>query len=375
MNMNDINKKKSINHHLKKELGYWDITLATVGYIIGAGIYAVIGMSSKYGKDFTWLSILICGLFSTFTGMSYSELASMFNKNGGEYIITKEAFGKGPAKIVGLFTLLTEVLVLTSVAFGIGGYLSTLLPLKETTLAVISLLVFSYINYSGIRNSANYNNLSTILEVFGLIVISIFGFSNVNKNYFDLTRIDSNKFNNIILGSSLIFFAFFGFDAIIELTEETKNSEKVIPKAMMTRCWNDYNTLYDSWNICSFKYRLEKIIKFKSTYADVADKILGGNGKIILMIIAIFSMSNTLLMGHIGSSRFINSVSRNISLPFNLDKIDEKNKTPKNAIIFVTILSLIGLFLKNLENAVSFHTYKLHKLYKYKVFSVRNNFL
>ena len=64
---------------LKKELGFIDITLATIGFIVGAGIYAIIGIASKFGKNFTWLSVLICGLLSIY-GMSYCELTTIFKK-------------------------------------------------------------------------------------------------------------------------------------------------------------------------------------------------------------------------------------------------------------------------------------------------------
>ena len=85
---------------LKKELNLTDVSLATAGYIIGAGIYAIIGIASKYGKNYTWISILISGISAICTGLSYSELATMFNQNAGEYIYTKEAFNGNVASMV-----------------------------------------------------------------------------------------------------------------------------------------------------------------------------------------------------------------------------------------------------------------------------------
>ena len=64
-------------------------------------------------------------------------------------------------------------------------------------------------------------------------------------------------------------------------------------------------------------------------------------------------MSNTLLMGSVAGSRFIQSFSKNIELPFNLQKIDKKTNTPINAIIFITIVSIIGVFIGNLEKVTS----------------------
>ena len=57
-------------------------------------------------------------------------------------------------------------------------------------------------------------------------------------------------------------------------------------------------------------------------------------------------------MGHIGASRFLQSISSYLKLPFHLDKLDPITNTPRNAIIAVTIICLLGLLLGNLENSV-----------------------
>ena len=98
----------------------------------------------------------------------------------------------------------------------------------------------------------------------------------------------------------------------------------------------------------------ETLSKSKAPIVDVARALLGGNGAKVLLGIAVISMSNTLLMGHIGCSRFINSVSKYEKLPFYLDKVNTKTQTPKNSIIFITVISIIGLLIGNLENAAIF---------------------
>ena len=91
---------------LKRELEYNDIVLATLGYVIGAGIFAIIRVAAKYGKNLTWFAVLLCGLIALCTGLSFSELASIFNKNAGEYFFVKTAFNETFARIVGLFVVI-----------------------------------------------------------------------------------------------------------------------------------------------------------------------------------------------------------------------------------------------------------------------------
>ena len=54
----------------KKTLNILDVSLATAGYIIGAGIYTIIGLASKYGKDYTWFSVILSGILAICTGLS-----------------------------------------------------------------------------------------------------------------------------------------------------------------------------------------------------------------------------------------------------------------------------------------------------------------
>ena len=339
---------------LKKTLDLKDITLATVGYIVGAGIYAVIGVSSKYSKNFTWLSIVLCGIFAVCTGLSFSELSAMFDKNAGEYVYAKAAFNNFTAKAVGIVTFLTEILGIITVSIGLGNYLSSVIPLNNLVLSAMANIFFGYINYSGIRQSVNYNNVCTILEIGGLILISILGMKNYNKEMFDISTLSNKNVIEILVASSLIYFSYFGFDVAIELTEETIDSKKTIPKGIMNGVV--ISTILYIFVALSAVSSVgwETLSKSKAPIVDVARALLGGNGAKLLLGIAVISMSNTLLMGQIGCSRFLNSVSKYEKLPFYLDKIDQKTQTPKNSIIFITVISIIGLLLGNIENAAIF---------------------
>lgn len=338
---------------LKKELGLLDVTLATIGIVIGAGIYSIIGVASKYAKNFTWISVILCSIFAICTGLSYAELGSIFNKNGGEYNITKELFNNNISSIVGIIIIVGEILLLTTVSFGLGSYLSTFIPLKIPILAGALQLFFSYLNYSGIRNSINFNNIATIIEVCGLVLIGIIGMFNINFSMFDISKLNKKALIDITISSAFLYFAYFGFDIVIELIEETKESEINIPKGLIYGI-SISSLLYLLVTIAAIStIGWKKLSESKSPMIDITNKLLNNKMGYVMMIVAIISMSNTLLMGSIGSSRFVQSISKDIGLPFNLDKIDETTKTPKNAIILITILSMFGLLFNNIENAAA----------------------
>ena len=126
-----------MNHSMntyKKTLNLLDVTLATSGYVIGAGIYAILGIATKFGKKYTWISILISGLFSICTGLSFSELSGLYNKNGGEYHISKDIFNKNFAIIISFITILSEILTQSVISKGMSSHLTSIIPINNNIL-------------------------------------------------------------------------------------------------------------------------------------------------------------------------------------------------------------------------------------------------
>ncbi|HLC46064.1 MAG TPA: amino acid permease, partial [archaeon] len=78
--------------HLKKELGLMELTLYGVGVILGAGIYALIGVGAGIAGNAVWLSFTIAAFIAALTGLSYAELSSMYPKSAAEYNYSKHAF-------------------------------------------------------------------------------------------------------------------------------------------------------------------------------------------------------------------------------------------------------------------------------------------
>ena len=124
----------------KKTLNILDVSLATAGYIIGAGIYTIIGVASKYGKDYTWFSVILSGILAICTGLSYSELSSMYNDNSGNYIYIKEAFNQTIANYSIYIFLVGQLLIQTTVSLGLGEHLYTLIPLHPKIIASVLIM-------------------------------------------------------------------------------------------------------------------------------------------------------------------------------------------------------------------------------------------
>ncbi len=83
----------SVGLSLKRKIGTFEATSFGVGTILGAGIYALIGPAAGVAGNAVWVSFIVGALISSFTGLSYAELSTMFPKAAAEYMYAKKAFG------------------------------------------------------------------------------------------------------------------------------------------------------------------------------------------------------------------------------------------------------------------------------------------
>ena len=310
---------------LKRTLNLFNVTVAGVGMILGAGIYALIGAAAVDGGNAIWLSFLLSALIALFTGLSYAELSSMFKGDAGEYDYINKSMNKQFALFIGLTVIAAAIITSSAVALGFAGYLSTLLPIPYIAGALLIILLMSAINIIGIKEASWFNTVSTFIEFGGLIIIIILGFKYVGTvNLLELP----NGVSGIFSSAALVFFAFLGFESVIKLSEETKNPEKTIPMAILL-----------SIGITSVVYVLvaisavsvvgwQALSESAAPLALVAATALGGISGPVLAIIALFSTANTILLSLITSSRQIYGMAKEDCLPKFLSHISGKTESP-----------------------------------------------
>jgi 2-polyprenyl-3-methyl-5-hydroxy-6-metoxy-1,4-benzoquinol methylase len=102
--------------NLLRELSFADVVIAGIGTIIGAGIFAVLGVAAARAGNAIWISFCIAGIAAAFTALSYAEFASMFPRAGAEFDYISEAFGRKPGFISGLLILIVLIALFIIIA-------------------------------------------------------------------------------------------------------------------------------------------------------------------------------------------------------------------------------------------------------------------
>lgn len=341
---------------LRRTLGFWPLVFYGVGDILGAGIYALVGKIAGLAGTASWLAFLVALAVAALTGLSYAELGSRFPRSGGEAFFCDRAFGRPALSfLIGWLVLCSGVASMATVARGFAGYVAEFAPLASQSIVIMGFLaVLAGINFWGIRQSSATNIVCTLIEVTGLLLVIGVGAAwlatgpRIDAPVAEITSGETTWFM-IFQGGTIAFFAFIGFEDIVNVSEEVKSPERNVPLAILTAS-----------AVAGVIYLLVVIV---ATSVVSPDELAGSEAPLLLVVrraapsippwlftaIALFAIANTALLNGVMASRLLYGMARENLLPRVLATVNEKTQTPHVAIIFLllctTIFALSGTLL------------------------------
>lgn len=162
-------------------LSVFDGVMIVVGIVIGAGIFRTPSMVAGVTGSVDWMLIawVLGGVLSLIGALCYAELASAFPNAGGDYHFLTRAYGRD----VSFFFAWARVAVITTgsialLAFVFGDYMSRVVSLGPNSSAIyaaMTVIVLTVLNIIGLRESSRAQNVLTILEVSGLLLVALAG--------------------------------------------------------------------------------------------------------------------------------------------------------------------------------------------------------
>lgn len=221
---------------LNRTLGLPLVTLYGLGNILGAGIYVLVGKVAGFAGSSTTLAFVIAMVTAAVTALSYMELAGRYPVSGSVSVYLHRAFGKRwLSTAVGLTMVAGGVTSAAALAQGFAGYLNSFTPVPILAGSVGLLVVLGAIAIKGIGESAAMAAVLTGLEVLGLLLVIWFGrnaFTHINVE--SLVAIDpAVGLGGVFAGAFLAFYAFIGFEDMVNVAEEAKNPRRTMPLAVL----------------------------------------------------------------------------------------------------------------------------------------------
>jgi len=319
---------------LKREVGLAQLVFYGVGNIIGAGIYVLVGGAAGLAGNAVGFAFLIGAAIALFTGLSYAELAAMYPKAASEYTYLGKAYGNHFLSFITQWMMLvTELVASAAVALGFAQYFQSVIISPAWLVAVSLLVILTAIGITGVKRALALNTVFSIIAILGLVIVIASGapkFGSVNYAY------SPGGLTGILGATALVFFAYIGFDNIANLSEETKNPQKTLPRGLLISVAISM-VLYVLVGIAAVSVvPFQQLATSNAPLALVASGTFGPIAYDVLTIAGLLTTLNTVLVLLIVGSRIIYGMSRQGVLPKILGRVNSRTSTP----IFASIATL-----------------------------------
>lgn len=345
---------------LRKSLSLFQVVFLGLAWMTPMIYFSVYGVAYQSSHGQLTTAYLLAVIAIGFTAFSYGVMAKRFPTSGSAYTYAKKAIHPHLGFLVGWALLLDYLFspIIACLTFGI--YLHAQFPSIPTSLCVILLnLVLAIVNLLGINFSASLSKLFVLIQAAFIAIFSVFLIRGLMSSSAEIHPLQpflhsDVSLSTILTGASLICFSFLGFDTITTLAEETKQAEKVIPKAIML-------IIAAAGILYLIPSYLTQLLFPNLTFQHVDSagfeivRLVGGAGLgalfITVLILAIFTQGLTSVTS---ASRLLYVMGRDSILPKKLfGYIHPKFQTPSINILVVSGVSFLALTV-SLETAVKF---------------------
>jgi APA family basic amino acid/polyamine antiporter len=348
------------SHSLKRTLGRWNLVSLGIGCIIGAGIFVITGTAAaNHAGPAIIFSFVFAGLACAFAGLCYAELASVLPVSGSAYTYAYVTLGEVFAWIMGWLLVLEYGLAASTVAVGWSGYVTSFLASfgwnispeysqatgKIVTLAdgttteaifnvpaAFGISMVTLLLTFGVKESANVNNVIVAIKLAVIIAFIAIGAFYINADNWvpfipENTGPGKYGMDGVLRASSMIFFAYVGFEAVSTAAAEAKDPQRDMPFGII-----------GSLIVCTILYMavaavLTGVVHYSALnvpdpLAVAVDMIGLGWFSFIIKVGAIMGLSSVMLVLLYGQTRVFYTMAKDGLLPKFISKVHPKFHTP-----------------------------------------------
>jgi APA family basic amino acid/polyamine antiporter len=239
---------------LSRDLNVWHASALVVGIIIGSGIFLVPkSMMANAGTvGLVFAAWIVGGLLSWFGSLGFAELAAMRPSSGGEYVYIRDGYGPMAGFLHAWNTfLIAKPASIATVAMGVVRILGEFpifqflqvevvhgpLPLHYGQIVAAGvILLFTYLNYIGVRRAGNFQLLMTTLKVVMILAIIGIGFSYTQgglHNFRTTYPAAPGGMAGFMAALIAALWAYDGWNNVVMVAGEIKEPQRSIPRALI----------------------------------------------------------------------------------------------------------------------------------------------
>ncbi|MBT8444989.1 MAG: APC family permease [Gammaproteobacteria bacterium] len=223
---------------LKRSVTLPFLILYGVGTMVGAGFYALMGKVVGEAGMAAPLAFVLTGLLAAVSACSFAELSSRFPVSAGAAQYVREGFRNIPlSTVTGWLVILTGVVSAATMTVAVVGFLRDAMPLNDVVGILLFAAAMTAIAAWGVGESVAVVTVITVVEVGALVYV--FGINA--RALADLPArlpefwpsVSTGGWVGIFAAAFLSFYAFIGFEDMVNMAEEVKDVRRTMPTAVI----------------------------------------------------------------------------------------------------------------------------------------------
>ncbi len=329
---------------LKRSLTLPLITFYGLGTILGAGIYVLVGEVAGRAGLYAPLAFMLAAVLAALTGLSYAELCARYPKSAGEALYVQEGFSRRALSVlVGLGIVLAGIVSSATLANGFVGYLHVFIPVADAPAIVALVLALGALAAWGITESVLAATVATVIEIAGLLLIVAVAGDSLATLPARLPELlppaDAAVWHGILLGAFVAFYAFIGFEDMVNVAEEVKDPVRTLPRAILIAIAVS-TALYLLVALTAvLALPRAELAASRAPLALLYERSTGA-APVPIALISLFAVVNGALIQIVMATRVFYGMSRQGWLPEPLGRVHAGRRTPLIATAVVTAVVL-----------------------------------
>ena len=330
---------------LKRSINLPLLTFYGLGSIVGAGIYVLVGkVAGSAGYGTAW-AFLVAAIIAGFTAFTYGELSSRYPKSAGEALYIQKAFGqRWLSSVTGWSLVAVGVVSSATIINGFVGYLEVFIQLPAWLVILSLTLGLGLVAAWGIKESAWFAAIITVIELGGLVFVVVIATTTIeqwpDKLPTLIPEMSGFYIEGVLLGAFLAFYAFIGYEDMVNVAEEVKQPQTTMPKAIIIALIVSA-LLYITVALVAVLAVPPEILQHSNApLASIVERH-SNSAVTAISLISLIAVINGALIQTIMASRVLYGMG-NLSLaPHFFSRIHPKTQTPLLATTYVVVAILL----------------------------------
>jgi basic amino acid/polyamine antiporter, APA family len=319
---------------LRRDLGLVDAVGIGFGAIVGGGIFVVTGIAAGVAGPAFIAALLIAGAAAAANALSSAQLAAVYPQSGGTYEYGYRVLSPWTGFAAGCAFLISKIAAAGTVAIGLGGYLSAVLPaLPPRGVAVGAVLVFTALNYFGVRRSSRANLVIVMFSIGSLLAFCVAVAPAFDSHH--LSPFAPAGLAGVMQAAGLLFFAYTGYARIATLGEEVHDPARTIPRAVLITIGGALLLYLAVGLSAAGAVPAAELARTTAPLHAVASAVRGPSAALIVSAGGIAAMLGVILSQVLGLSRMVFAMARRGDLPTWLSTVHPRYRTPHRAVLLV----------------------------------------